>query len=262
MLKDQLRCFKMPKKVLEEILASVADNEKKEFDEHLSYRNPTKKKAWQYENWQGVEGGTEKIFNDVYQSNLKYVMKENLAGKKDPSSVRKMFENIILEAMLNSKDPVAEAAAKAFKAAVKAGDIKSDDDAMSRLFKYADEYLDMDQQNIFSLKNKLESGDKYLALEGMKEFIEGLKKSVINRYIQQHMIKVSTGKEHKFNAYVIDTNMKKYSVEPESMGKELMKTSKELLYHHDQIRNTYSSAPEEMSKLLGYKRIDKDKEAK
>ncbi|MEM4267596.1 MAG: hypothetical protein QXK37_02065 [Candidatus Woesearchaeota archaeon] len=247
----------MPQKVLEELLNEIPTDVKEEFDKHLEYHNPETQKKWKYEDWQGFKGGTEVLFENVYQSSTKFVIENQLNGKKDSASIRRILENLIIEALKSSRLQSAVSAAKVLEAAIKAGEFKTDEEVIGHLAMVSSQYLGIDEKLVAQLKAQLETGDKYLALAGIKNFTNSLKDAVINQYISQHRSKIEAGREHHLTAYVIEYGLRgKYNLTPENLGKELSQPPHIVLQKYAQLGHNKDQF-EQVAQSLKYKKYEK-----
>jgi len=251
----------MPKSVLNKNLESITKQEAEQYEAHLEERKPEKIQYWQKENWHDIEGGTEKIFTEVYQANTQYILQNRLYGKKDKASTAKILENIVIESMKNSRGADAIAAVEAFIAADKAGEFKTLDEKIGMLQRYALRYLGVNEESLGQLMARLESGEKNLILDGVKQFTDTLKLSVIRHYLNKKLLKLEVGNEHKLTAYAIDYIGRTYGIEPDSLGKELTKEPKEIMPQLDQL-NMSKYENKSQATLAGYKpKVEYDKAA-
>jgi hypothetical protein len=252
----------MPATILKKTLESITEKEAKDFQGLLDETKHERFLFYKQEKWNNVEGGTDRIFNDLYQDALKYVLKEKLHEKKDEASEAKILENIILGAMRATKDSDSLAAAEVFSAADKAGEFKSLTEKVEVLLQYANTYLSINPntQQFQQIRNQLRSGDKYEVLKGMKTITETLKESVIKRHFSKKYLKVATGNEPKLTAYMIDHIKKEYKIEPIFLGKELMKGPAELLEAH-KVYSQQKYAEKVQYKSTDYKEVEEKKAA-
>lgn len=214
----------MVEKTLDKIMDEISGEEKKIFEEHMKYRSLQSQREMRTKLFEKQEGGTEKIFDEVYH----HVYKEakNIKGKTDQKSITDALELIVLTSL--EKLGVAEKhAATLFKATKDAKQFKDDNERIGHLQTLLRDYLGVDPSRSEAwakLMAGLKVGDPLLWNESVRTFTDYLKDSIIDVYIDKHKQKTITpGREYKFTAYAITEHLgKRYGLEPEKLGISLL----------------------------------------
>lgn len=204
-----------PESHLEEILGGVSPEEKTNFEDHLVYRSPENRGRMRYEQFVTIQGGTEKLFDDIYHNAYTAATKGGLKGKSDPKSIADTLELVVVEALKKIQRPIETYLWKNFESMKASGGFRSDDDRMTHLIELANRYLGADQQELTTLLSSLRRGDPLLWNQAVREFTNRLKDGVVDSYIEQHRIKtIPPDVEHKFKAYAVQQLREKHGVTP------------------------------------------------
>jgi hypothetical protein len=219
----------MPRKVLEDRLKEITKDESKTFEELVKEFHPEETNKYMYEKWNGIEGGTDSIFDDVYKGHIKYASENKLHEGSGRESQAKILEHLILSALKATKQSNAVAAASVFEETKKGGHYKTIDDQIEELKRLAHDHLGIDEKTLAQLGETLEnSTDKLYKRQVIKDFTNKLKDSVISHYRGKKLSAKISGKEFKFNAYLVKHN-EELGAKPKSYGRELLKSTAELL---------------------------------
>tara|TARA_Y100000310_G_scaffold229168_1_gene231547 strand:- start:30683 stop:31459 length:777 start_codon:yes stop_codon:yes gene_type:complete len=206
---------------LEEVLSTVTADEEEAFEEHIKYRSQTNRINMKTESFLANEGGTEKMFDDVYHSAYKSASSKRLRGKTDDKSIADSLELVVIESLKKMPNHIETYLWKNFEAMKNSNGFESDNERLQHLVKLASDYLGATQRDVTALLSALRSGDKLLWNEGMRTFTTNLKDRIIDSYITKKGEDVSRDKEHKFKAYMIREMRDEQGVTPDNLAKEL-----------------------------------------
>ncbi len=203
-----------PEGHLEEILHSITGEEEANFQDHLEYLSPQNRARMRYEQFVTVQGGTEKIFDDVYHNAYRVATEKNLKGKADPKAVADTLELVVVEGLKRINGSVETHLWKNFEAMKANNSFRSDDDRLSHLVVLAS-YLGADQQEIGQLLAGLRTSDPLQWNQSVRDFTNKLKDGVIDFYMTRHRNRlVNAENEHKFKAYAAKHMRETHGVEP------------------------------------------------
>jgi hypothetical protein len=203
---------------LESILAQITNEEAASFKEHLEYRSQENRLKMRYEHFSGTEGGTEKLFDDLYHNTYQQANAKGLRGKTDPASVADTLELIVIGGLKGVNSPYETGLLKHFEAMKASGRFESDFARQTHLRELMS-YLGASRQDVQTLVSGLSSGDASGWSQTVREFTNGLKDGIINRYIALHQNKTLDRPEKipKFKAYVTKQLREEHGKTPEDL---------------------------------------------
>lgn len=208
-----------PESRLEEILGGISPEEGAKFKEHLEYRSPQNIRAMKYQKFGQIEGGTEKLFDDIYHSAYASAKEKGLQGKKDPKAIADALELIVVEALKKLGGTEGEFA-KTFEVLKNSGGFEGDQERLSHLMQLAASYLGAEEEQLGALLAGLRSGEATIWAQSVRQFTDHLKDSVINHYVTQHRLeRVNERNEHRFRAYAVRHLRDTHGVTPDNVAR-------------------------------------------
>ncbi|MBI2141092.1 hypothetical protein HYU16_01575 [Candidatus Woesearchaeota archaeon] len=208
-----------PESRLEEILGGISAEEAAKFKEHLEYRSPQNVRAMKFQKFGPIEGGTEKLFDDIYHSAYATAKEKGLQEKKDPKSIADALELIVVETLKKLGGAEAEHA-KTFEALKSSGGFEGDQERLNHLLQLAASYLGAEEERLGALLGGLRSGEATLWAQSVRQFTNHLKDSVIDHYITQHRLeRVNQKNEHKFRAYLVKHLRDTHTATPDNVAR-------------------------------------------
>lgn len=247
-----------PESRLEEILGELNAEEAAKFKEHLEYRSAPNTRAMKYQKFGRLEGGTEKLFDDIYHNAYASAKAKGLQEKKDPKAVADALELVVIEA-LKKLGGMEQSIAKTFEVLKSSGGFEGDQERLSHLIQLATSYLGAGEEQLGALLAGLRTGEATIWAQSVRQFTDHLKDSVINQYVLQHRLeRVNQRNEHKFRAYVVQQLRDTHGVTPDNVARYIstLTPMQQVLQHVDTLGNRKDPA---QYKALGLKEYQQPK---
>jgi len=189
---------------LEEIVSHIRPEDQKAFDEHIQYRSTENTARMRYENFADVEGGTDRLLDDVYHDSYKKSVKGDWKEKGDDEAWAETLEAVVV-GMLKQIGPHRHNESfllKNFLAMKDGGSFETDGERAAALATIV-QNMGARQEDLQKLQQAVRSGDKMAWNAGVRAFTDTMKGSLITNYVNQHGLKATQDREHLFKAYYI-----------------------------------------------------------
>jgi len=230
---------------LEEILGTVTAEDEKAFRAHIAYRSQSNLLRMKTEDFHGIHGGTDALFNDIYQKTFQEASDNNTREKTDDKSVANTLETAVIGALKAIKRTHETYLWKNYEAMKLDGSFKSESERAQYLLNLAHE-IGANDDDVQKLSASLRSGDELLWNQGMREFTDNMKERILDYHVGKHGIAATHEREHKFKAWYVDREMRdKLGVEPEDLALQLSPN----VTYSSMIRNVERGLPADRNDL-------------
>jgi hypothetical protein len=206
---------------LEEVLDSLSPDDEAKFKDYMEYQGTTNKARMKSENFVNYDGGTEKLFDDVYHAAYKTAKDSNLKDKTDDKSVADSLELVVVNSLKKIQRPFETHLWKNFEAMKESNEFNSDNERLQMLINIANNYLGASQQDVQRLVAGVRSGNSLLWNQSVRTFTDRLKDSLVETYVTKKGEDVTRDKEHLFKAYLIRDLREQHKVSPDNLAREL-----------------------------------------